>query len=141
MYDRVFLDTNVLVYAATSDDIFPRKFAIASEILLTERFSTSAQVLGEFVRVVQDPRKMKRPLEDEEVDLWLDRLGEFPVVSIDQAIVMQAAFFQRRYRIRYFDGQILAAAHRSGAEILLSEDLGHGQTYGSVRCENPFREH
>ena len=141
MSDRVFLDTNVLIYAATSDEVFPRKFAIASEILINENFSTSAQVLGEFIRVVQNPRKMTRPLSDEEVDHWLDRLSEFPVVAIDQAIVLHAAFFQRRYRIQYFDGQIVAAAHRSGAEILLSEDLSHGQTYGSVRCENPFREH
>ncbi|MBV8593166.1 MAG: PIN domain-containing protein [Caulobacteraceae bacterium] len=141
MKGRVFLDTNVLIYAAASDEVFPRKFAIAGEILATEDFATSTQVLGEFIRNVQSPRKMTVPLSDDEIDGWLDRLFEFPVIAIDQEVVLSAAFFQRRYQIQYFDGQIIAAAHRFGAQTLLSEDLSHGQTYGSVRCENPFREH
>ena len=61
------------------------------------------------------------------------------MISIDREIILNAAFFQRRYQIDYWDGQILAAAHRFGAETLLSEDLNHGQIYGSVRCKNPFR--
>jgi hypothetical protein len=27
------------------------------------------------------------------------------------------------------------------SHVLLSEHLSHGQTYGCVRCENPFHEH
>jgi predicted nucleic acid-binding protein len=38
-----------------------------------------------------------------------------------------------------WDSQIVAAAERLGADVLYSEDLNHGQTYGAVRCENPFR--
>lgn len=140
MKDKVFLDTNVLIYAATADGVFPRKFAIAEEILVNEDFATSTQVLGEFIRNVQSPRKMADPLSDEEVDGWLDRLREFPVIAVDQEIVLNAVFFQRRYQVQYFDGQVIAAAHRFGAERLLSEDLSHGRTYGSVRCENPFHE-
>ena len=140
MKDKVFLDTNVLIYAATGDGVFPRKFAIAGEILVSKDFATSTQVLGEFIRNVQNPRKMSEPLSDEEVDGWLDRLSNFPVIAVDQEILLNAVFFQRRYKVQYFDGQIIAAAHRFGAERLLSEDLSHGQTYGLVRCENPFHE-
>ena len=140
MSAKVFLDTNVLIYAAAGDGVFSRKFSIAAEILVSEDFATSTQVLGEFVRNVQSPRKMADPLSDAEVDGWLDRLREFPVVAVDEEIVLNAVFFQRRYKVQYFDGQIIAAAHRFGAERLLSEDLGHGQVYGSVRCENPFHQ-
>jgi predicted nucleic acid-binding protein len=138
MRGKVFLDTNVLIYAATSDEVFPEKFARAEEIMSTVDFGISTQVVGEFVRNVQNPRKMKSPLSDDEVDDWVDRLYEFPVISIDREIISNAMFFQRRYRIEFWDGQILAAAHRFGAETLFSEDLGHRQVYGSVRCENPF---
>jgi hypothetical protein len=31
------------------------------------------------------------------------------------------------------------ASINSGPEPFDSEDLSHGQTYGRVRCENPFR--
>jgi predicted nucleic acid-binding protein len=34
----------------------------------------------------------------------------------------------------------LQAAHASGAEVLYSEDLSDGQTYGSVRVINPLRQ-
>ena len=139
MSARVFLDTNVLIYAAAGDEVDPGKFTTAGEILTTETFAISTQVIGEFIRNVQNPRKMASPLSDEEVDGWLERLFEFPVISIDREIILNAAFFQRRYQIDFWDGQILAAAHRFGAETLLTEDLNHGQTYGRVLCENPFR--
>ncbi len=141
MRGRVFLDTNVLVYAATGQEAFPEKFARADEIVATEDFGLSTQVVGEFVRNVQNPRKMKSPLSDEDVDDWVDRLYAFPMISIDREIIMNAMFFQRRYRIEFWDGQILAAAHRLGADTLFSEDLEHRQIYGSVRCENPFLPH
>ena len=139
MSARVFLDTNVLIYAAAGDEVDPGKFTTAGKILTTETFAISTQVIGEFIRNVQNPRKMASPLSDEEVDGWLERLFEFPVISIDREIILNAAFFQRRYQIDFWDGQILAAAHRFGAETLLTEDLSHGQTYGRVRCENPFQ--
>ena len=139
MSARVFLDTNVLIYAAAGDGVDPGKFTKAGEILTTETFAISTQVIGEFIRNVQNPRKMTSPLSDDEVDGWLERLFEFPVISIDREIILNAAFFQRRYQIDFWNGQIVAAAHRFGAETLLTEYLNHGQTYGRVRCENPFR--
>ena len=139
MSAKVFLDANVLIYAAAGNDVHPGKFTKAGEILTTETFAISTQVVGEFISNVQNPRKMTSPLTDDEVDGWLEQLFAFPVISIDREIILNAAFFQRRYQIDYWDGQILAAAHRFGAETLLTEDLNHGQIYGSVGCENPFR--
>jgi predicted nucleic acid-binding protein len=140
MRGKVFLDTNVLIYAATSLEPFPDKFARVEEIIAKEEFGISTQVIGEFIRNVQNSKKMKSPLSDEEVDGWIERLYEFPVISIDREVIMTATLFQRRYQIGFWDGQILAAAHRFGADTLLTEDLSHGQIYGSVRCENPFRD-
>jgi predicted nucleic acid-binding protein len=31
------------------------------------------------------------------------------------------------------------AARTSGCDVILSEDLSHGQSYGGVRVVNPFR--
>jgi predicted nucleic acid-binding protein len=140
MRGKVFLDTNVLIYAATSLEPFPDKFARAEEIIAKQEFGISTQVIGEFIRNVQNSKKMKSPLSDEEVDGWIERLYEFPVISIDREVIATATLFQRRYQIGFWDGQILAAAHRFGADTLLTEDLSHGQFYGSVRCENPFRD-
>jgi predicted nucleic acid-binding protein len=53
---------------------------------------------------------------------------------------MHGIWLSERYRINYWDGAILAAAEALGAETLYTEDLGHGQIYGSVRAINPFLE-
>jgi predicted nucleic acid-binding protein len=138
MKDRVFLDTNILIYAASSLG-FPEKYSRAEQIMAEEDFGISPQVVGEFIRNVQNPKKMMTPLTGGEVDRWIDYLCEFPVLSIDRELIMSATVFQRRYQIGFWDGPIPAATHRFGAALLFSEDLGHGQAYGSLRCENPFR--
>ena len=43
-----------------------------------------------------------------------------------------------RYELSYWDGAIISAAESLGASILYTEDLNHGQHYGSVRAVNPF---
>ena len=139
MKGKVFLDTNVLIYAATGQRVSPDKFSRAEQIVAQADFGISTQVVGEFVRNVQNPRKMQFPLTDQEVDIWVDRLFEFPVIEIDREVIENAIFFQRRYALEYWDSQILAAAHRFGADTLFSEDLSHEQLYGKVRCQNPFQ--
>ncbi|MER9236560.1 hypothetical protein NKI56_31860 [Mesorhizobium sp. M0622] len=43
---------------------------------------------------------------------------------------------------RAWDGAIIAAAaERLGVKTLNTEDLNHGQAYGSVVAINPFRSH
>ncbi|MXW37899.1 MAG: PIN domain-containing protein [Acidobacteria bacterium] len=43
------------------------------------------------------------------------------------------------YRISYWDGAILAAAHSLGARTLFAEDVSDGQDYGGIRAVNPVR--
>lgn len=129
-----FLDTNVLIYAAaTRDD--PRKHAIASEIVLSQAFGISGQVLAEFYDVA---RKARVALSDKAIEEWFDLFEDLPVSPVDVPLVRTGILYSRRYRISYWDGAILAAAERLGAPILYTEDLGHGQLYGSVRVVNPF---
>lgn len=41
-------------------------------------------------------------------------------------------------RISFWDALVVTAAARMGAELLLSEDLSHGQMIAGVRIVNPF---
>jgi len=45
-----------------------------------------------------------------------------------------------RFKVNYFDAQILAAAHFSGCEIVYSEDLNSGQDYAGIVVVNPFQD-
>jgi predicted nucleic acid-binding protein len=137
MSGKAFLDSNVLIYAATGRDAYPDKFRRAREIVSRSEIGISTQVIGEFVDNVQKP-KMRPPLTAAQTADWVERLLAFPLVEVDRHVVESALIVQRRYHLRYWDSQIIAAAERFGAAVIYSEDLGHGQTYSTVRCENPF---
>ena len=53
--------------------------------------------------------------------------------------ILDALDLEARYRISFWDALVLHSANASGAEVLYSEDLSDGQTYGSVRVVNPVR--
>ncbi len=140
MNGKVFLDSNIWIYAATGQDAYPEKFSRARGLVAHEYIGVSTQVVGEFVHNVRNARKMRRPLSADETAEWVERLFDFPCVDIDRYIVENALLMQRRYQLSYWDSQMIAAAESFGAEIFYTEDLSHRQIYGSLRCENPFRD-
>lgn len=133
-----FLDTNVLVYAVTSDPELADKRYRALALIESRDFAVSAQVLQEFYVTVT--RKLSLPLRPDEALDWIEQLEAFPCVEIDAPLVKIAAELSERYRTSYRDGAILAAATKSGVDTVYSEDLNHGQRYGDVMVVNPFAE-
>lgn len=132
-----FLDTNVIVYAAAGRGAEERKRGRALNLIETEDFGTSAQVLQEFYVTVT--RKAAVALTPAVALEWIEQLEAFPCLEIDAALVKLAAEVSERYGISYWDGAIVAAAEALGAAIVFSEDLNDGQSYGAVRVVNPFR--
>lgn len=133
---RVFFDTNVLVYAAigTGKDEPKRKRAL--ELIESEDFGTSAQILQEFFVTVA--KKAAHPLSAAQALEWIEQWMVFPCQVIDHQLVRIAIEQSERYRISYWDAAILAAADALGAHTVYSEDLSDGQQYGRVRVVNPF---
>jgi len=70
---------------------------------------------------------------------WIEQFEAFPCLAIDADLVKIAIEISERFQISYWDGAIVAAAEALGAKKLYSEDLNHGQRYGSVWAYNPFR--
>lgn len=52
--------------------------------------------------------------------------------------VLEALEIEERFRISFWDALIVQAAAIAGAKVLYTEDLSHGQAYGSVLAVNPF---
>ena len=136
MKAELFLDTNILVYAAAGRRGGEAKQQRALELLEEPGIGLSGQVLQEFYVTVT--RKLAEPLSVEGGLEWLDLLSFFPVLPIDATIVKRGAWISRRYQTSYWDGAILAAAEGLGVRVVYSEDLNHGQRYGSVRVLDPF---
>jgi predicted nucleic acid-binding protein len=138
MTAKVFFDTNVLVYAAVGTGRDERKRRRALELIESEDFGTSAQVLQEFYVTVV--RKAAHPLSAERAIEWIEQWTAFPCQSIDHQLVRIAIEKAERYAISYWDAAILAAAEALGAHTVYSEGLSDGQRYGRVRVVNPFSQ-
>jgi predicted nucleic acid-binding protein len=133
---EAFLDTNVLIYAVSSAASESAKKQKALELIETIDFGLSAQVLQEFY--VNVTRKIARPLSPDMALSLLDEFKCFPIVWTDYPLIVAAVELSVRFDLSYWDGAIIAAAESLGASILYTEDLNHGQRYGSVRAINPF---
>lgn len=132
-----FVDTNVLLYRASTDEAERPKRLIAETILRRDDIGLSAQVLAEFYHnAINKPGVSMAP---ELAAAVVEALALLPVVPITAEIVQGAIRLQQRYQISYWDAAILAAAKELAATTVFSEDLAHGQTYDGVTVLNPFR--
>jgi predicted nucleic acid-binding protein len=59
-------------------------------------------------------------------------------VHSSQALYSEGLALQSRYRMSWYDALIVCAAQQAGCNTLYSEDLQHGQRFGSLRVVNPF---
>ena len=139
MSAKYFVDTNILMYAhdASAGAKHERAKALVGELWHSRAGVVSTQVLQELV--VNLRRKAGRPLDTKATrEVVADYLTWQVVVNGGESI-LEALEIEARYQISFWDALILQAAQASGAEVLYSEDLSDGQTYGSVRVINPLR--
>jgi predicted nucleic acid-binding protein len=132
-----FIDTNIFVYAVSSHPSEREKRDKARALLRSVDFGTSAQVLGEFYVTVT--RKIAEPLPESQALQFIARLIRLPIVAIGPHLVVEAIALKQEHHLSYWDGAIIAAAHRLGVRTIYSEDFAHGHLYGSIRVINPFR--
>ncbi len=137
MSDKVFVDTNVLVYAIESDGPDAHKSATARALLRTENVCISTQVLGEFFNAVTSARRAL-PLKRDEATAWIQLWKRFEVRNITVSHVDLALEIASRHGLSYYDALILSAAKHAACSVLYSEDMGDGQNYNSVTVFNPF---
>ncbi len=133
---RAFVDTNVLVYQVDRGEPEKRRTAIR---LLREwqgELVVSSQVLQEFYTAVT--RRLEPPMPAAEAEAMCRAQAELPVVSTDAALVLGAIGLSQRFQISLWDALIVSAAQESACSVLFSEDLQHGQRFGSVEVVNPF---
>ena len=130
---KPFLDTNVLVYAFTSDD--PRN-EDATDLLMTGG-TVSVQVLNEFVNVTR--RKHQRDWGEIVQSLETLKALLRPPLPLTMELLAKGVEIAKTYRFKFYDSLIVAAALTAGCDELLTEDLHHGQKIGGLTIRNPFR--
>jgi len=68
----------------------------------------------------------------------VEDLGHWRPVDTSLGLVQQAWAWMDAGQLSYWDALILAAALRSGAAYLLSEDFQADRRYGDIQVLNPF---
>lgn len=133
--NKVFIDTNVLVYAG--DATYPDKRHVAREILAKHgsRVVISTQVLQEYFWVAT--RKLDvEPLRAKGV--IQSASATFEVVTVTTDLIERAVDGSILWQISLWDALILTSADRAACSTVYSEDLNDTQRYGSVTVVNPF---
>lgn len=133
-----FVDTNVLLYSASTAREEKTKKEIAVALLEGDDLALSVQVLQEFY--VQATRSSKSGrLSHDEASSLVEAFARFRVQETTLALVRASLDARERFGISYWDAAIVEAARSLGCKTVLSEDLNDGQDYDGVRVENPFR--
>jgi predicted nucleic acid-binding protein len=135
MKDKVFIDTNVLIYAYSETE--PDKKDITLNILENYHIVFSIQVINEFIWVMNKKYKIDFKI----LQALLDRFWEkFEVTLLQKTSIDQALSIAQRYKYSYWDSLILSSALENGCKVLYTEDMQDGQTIdGKIKIENPFK--
>lgn len=134
-----FFDTNILVYAVSTD----RRRQRALD-LLAGGGVISAQVLNEFTNVLRKKIVLEWPQVEAAVRLMRRRFPE--IVPLTGDLHAAGLALARDHQLSFYDALIVAAAQEAGCETLFSEDLAHRQVFParvappSLVVINPFAE-
>lgn len=132
-----FLDTNILLYSISTTTAEQAKRSLARYLLQDDDWTLSIQVLQEFYVQATRASRPNTLLPSEAVEL-IHCWRRFTVQPINETVLDQALELHHNHPLSYWDAAIIAAAHIAYCSVVLSEDMGDGQSYGSVTVRNPF---
>ena len=128
---KPFLDSNIVLYLLSGD----AGKADQAQALLEAGGVISVQVLNEVASVCL--RKLKMPWQ--EVDtLLLAVKAACEVLPLTLASHERAVEVAKRFKLAFYDANIVASALLSGAPVLMSEDMHSGLLIDGLVIQNPF---
>jgi len=141
MNAKVFIDSNILVYAFDSSE--QEKQAIAQNLLnmegVTGDIALSTQVLQEFFVIVT--RKLKIPLSIDDASKTVQLFSAYPLIQINPKLILKGIERHRNESFSFWDALIVEAALAANCKILFSEDMQDGRRIGKLEIRNPFNIH
>lgn len=135
---KVFVDTNILVYARDKSEADKQAVALQWLTVLWQRRSgrLSFQTLNEFYVTVT--QRLKPGLSRADAQADIRSLLLWNPLAVDATVMENAWLIQERYNFSWWDSLILSAAQIQDCSYVLSEDMQHGQQIGNLTIINPF---
>lgn len=138
MTERVFVDTNVLVYAHDLDAGEKRAIAehVVRQLWVDRSGVLSTHVLYELYLKITTA--IAAPVAVHDARDLVNAYRVWPVMAIELKDILAASSIGERYRLSFRDGMIIAAALKARAGIVLSEALPVGDAISGIEVRNPF---
>ena len=136
MTGKVFVDTNIFVYAALKPQDSPEKWRTAVELLEgIGTFFVSTQVLNEFSSVL-----LRKKITDNAIKDRVEGIAADSTVTVITIETIRHAWELRiNHKFSYWDSLIVASALQAGCTTLYTEDLNHGMIVDKkLHIVNPF---
>ncbi len=135
MRDKIFIDTNILIYYICSSDKKTEK--VKQHLKNITNIYISIQVLNELANVTT--RKLN--FTENEAKLIITEISnKFNLIPLTSNIILNALDIKKRYKFNYYDCLILSTAELNNCNIVLSEDMHHNQIINNkVKIINPFK--
>ena len=136
MSDKIFIDTNVLVYAYTSGDIEKHEAAKHFLQYSNNALVISTQVLNEFYNALS-----KFKIKHDVIVSIITEISNFcDVKSVELKTVKTALALKKRYDFSYWDCLVLSAALENDCKKIISEDMQDEQIIeNSLKITNIFK--
>lgn len=131
--DKVFLDTNILLYAFSTKD--EKKHTLAKNLVLSDAV-ISVQVINEVtVNLLK-----KFSFDEDQVQRFLESsYSRYEITELTYEVFSSASNLRKNYLFSYYDSIIVSAALLSGCTILYSEDMHHELLVEKqLKIINPF---
>lgn len=141
MSDKVFIDTNILLYAYDQDS--GSKHETARKLIKRCWEDTSGvisiQVLSEFfVRATRAGSSFVSPDEAEAIIQNLSHT--WTIIIPDVPVVLEAIRGRKIHNLSYWDAMIWATAKQAMIDTIYTEDFQHDQFVEGVKFVNPFKQ-
>jgi len=136
MRDRIFLDSNILIYSSLQDDKEKHNETLNFlEKLKGKIVFISTQVINEVYVAL-----LKHELQDEDIQNIVSKVIDIYNSSMITVDTIKKSWNLRRiYNLSYWDSLIVASALESGCEVLYTEDMQNELVINStLTIENPF---
>ena len=138
MKDKIFVDTNILVYANDGSDKPKQERCkqIILEGIQNENMVLSTQVLSEFFVTVTKKIEVPLPVDIAKKEIILLKAAE--IVDVDYHSIVKAIQVSVKNKLSYWDSLVIASAVKAGCREIVTEDMNHAQVIEGVMLRNPF---
>ena len=137
MIDRLFFDTNLLVYGMDPRDATKRAVSarLMKQAFGQRRMVISPQILNECYAVLVHKRRLVPAID---AAAYMAALYPACTAPLDAQTHRAAIAIETRHRLSWWDSLALASALQAGCRFFVSEDMKDGQEIETLQIVNPF---